>query len=344
MSPTTFSVGFDPRAEQTDRNMAILAGRAFLKQQLRAGRCSLSCHGSDGTPRFSHSKGHLFAGFFLAQALDSDLDEAERTLLLVRLLSEEVEGRWGYSSRGYAPGPDDSPYFVDADDTAFALRTFRQLGLYRSPKSLLHFLRCRWRWTGLGPRRESGFVTFATSKRPALACETDHAANFDMHPEVNANVFHALLDTNEQQYISAELITRSQPPDGFWHSFFYPSKFYGTYDFMALIKRLDGFEAQAEKCLRFLTETQNADGSWGDIGNPYETALAVRAFASHTPGGDEVSRGLDFLLAAQNDDGSWHSDNVIWEFRSDATDIWRSQDVHHVITTSLCVAALSCGA
>ena len=113
-------------------------------------------------------------------------------------------------------------------------------------------------------------------------------------------------------------------------------------------KRLDLLavilDQDAEKCLRFLTETQNADGSWGRVGNPYETALAVRAFASHAPGADEVSRGIDFLLTAQNDGGSWDSDNVIWEFRSDATDIWRSQDVHHVITTSLCVVALGCGA
>lgn len=161
-------------------------------------------------------------------------------------------------------------------------------------------------------------MTFATSKRPVLACRANHAANFDVHPEVNANLFHALLDTNEQRHISADLITQSQAPDGSWHSFFYPSKFYSTCHFMELIQRLGGFQPQSEKCLRFLTETQNTDGSWGDIGNPYETALTVRAFASHAPGAGEVSRGLDFLVAAQNDDGSWHGDKVIW----DSHEVW----------------------
>jgi hypothetical protein len=342
--PGAVSAGLEPNAGRSSRDTAILAGSAFLKQQLRAGHWSLSCHGSDGTPRFSHQKGHLFSAFFISQALDGGLDETERTLLLVRLLSEEAGGLWGYSPRGYAPGPDDNPHFVDADDTAFALRTLRQLGVYRSPKSLLHFLRRRWRWTAAGLRRDGGFVTFPTSKRPVLACQASHAANFDMHAEINANVFHALLDTNEQKHISADLIARSQAADGSWHSFFYPSKFYSSCHFMELIQRLDGFQPQSEKCLRFLTTTQNTDGSWGDAGNPYETALAVKAFASHAPGAGEVSRGLDFLVAAQNDDGSWHSDNVIWESRSDAADIWRSRDVNHVIATSLCVAALRCRA
>lgn len=102
--PGAVSAGLEPNAGRSGRDTVILARSAFLKQQLRAGRWSLSGHGSDGTPRFSHEKGHLFSAFFISQALEGGLDETERTLLLVRLLSEEAGGHWGYSPRGYAPG------------------------------------------------------------------------------------------------------------------------------------------------------------------------------------------------------------------------------------------------
>ena len=319
---------------------SILKGCVFLKQQLHSGRWGLSGQGADGGQNFTNDKGHLFTGFFIAQALDSDLEETDRALLLMRLISEEVNGRWGYTSRGYAPGPEDDPHFVDSDDTAFALRTFRQLGVYREPSSLMHFFRRqrRWRWPGTGG--ETGFVTFATTSKPVLVSKAHHAANFNLHPEVNANVFLALLDSNKQDLIDPELIIRSQSPDGSWDSYFYPSQYYGTFHFMELIRRLGGLKEQSDACLNFLKTTQNIDGSWGVPGNAYETALAIRACMGHATHADLISRGREFLLATQSENGSWHSDNVIWEFHKNETDIWNSTDIHNVITTSLCVSAL----
>jgi hypothetical protein len=318
----------------------IASGSRFLKEQLRAGNCKLSCHGNDGAARFSHDKGHLFAGCFVAEALANDLDEVERSLLLVRLLTEEAEGRWGYSPRAYAPGLGQDPHLVDADDTAFALRTFRRLGVYRSPKPLLHFFRSRRLWSRGGWKREEGFVTFATGRRASLACEPAHEQNFDIHPEVNANVFLALMDSDEQHYIRSKIVQRSQAKDGSWHSFFYPSKFYATNLFMALIERLGGFEEQEKRALRFLMDSQNPDGSWGNPGNPYETALALKALGSRTGMRETAAPGLAFLVGTQRADGSWCYEDDVWEFQAGKADVWRSRDTNRVITTSLCVDAL----
>ena len=320
---------------------AITSGRRFLKDQLRAGSCKLSCHGTDGGARFSHDKGHLFAAFFVSQALAGDLDEVERSLLLVRLLTEEADGHWGYSPRAYAPGVEQDPHLVDADDTAFALRTFRRLGVYRSPKSLLHFFRSRRLWSLAGLEHEQGFVTFATDHKASLAHEVAQEHNFDMHPEVNANVFLALMDSDEQHYIRSSVVGRSQATDGSWHSYFYPSKFYATSLFMDLIGRLGGFEDQERLTLSFLADSQNPDGSWGKPGNPYETALALKAYGSRS-GCDEIAaRGLAYLQDTQREDGSWHHDGDIWEFHAGEGDAWRSRDTNNVITTSLCVDALA---
>ena len=326
----------------TDRvqSTTVAAGRRFLKEQLRAGNCKLACHGSDGGQRFSHDKGHLFAGFFVAEALADDLDEVERSLLLMRLISEEADDHWGYSPRAYAPGVASDPHLVDSDDTAFALRTFRRLGVYRSPKPLLHFFRSRRIWSLSGLSHEQGFVTFSTPHKASLACEARPDHNFDIHPEVNANVYLALMDSDEQHYIRSSVVRRSQAEDGSWFSYFYPSKFYGTYMFMDLIERLGGFEDQERRTVQFLLDSQNDDSSWGNPGNPYETALALKALGKRSGGAEAASRGQDYLKETQCEDGSWRYDADVWEFHANKEDIWRSRDANRVITTSLSVDAL----
>lgn len=321
-----------------------MSARRFLKDQLRAGNCKLSCHGTDGGKRFSHDKGHLFAGFFVAEALANYLDEVERSLLLVRLLTEEADGHWGYSPRAYAPGVGNDPHLVDADDTAFALRTFRRLGVYRSPKPLLDFFRSRRLWSRAGLGHEQGFVTFTTAHKASFSCEAEQEHNFDIHPEVNANAFLALMDSDEQHYIRASVVRRSQAADGSWYSYFYPSKFYATYMFMELIERLGGFAEQESRTVSFLVESQNSDGSWGNPGNPYETALALKVCSSRPDSPDAVGCGLAYLAETQQEDGSWRFDGDVWEFHASKEDVWRSQDTYGVITTSLCLDAFrSCG-
>lgn len=322
---------------------AIDRGTAFIKQQLHDGRYGLACCGSDGTARFSDAKGHLFSAFFIARALGSEITEVERSVLLVRIMTEEMNGHWGYSPRGYYKGDDDNPFFVDADDTAFALRTYRQLGVYQSPEPLLAFLRNKPWFRRNAVHSRTGFVTFAAKKHPTLAVERRNENNLEMHPEVNANVFNLFVDTDYDNLINWSLVSQAQSSEGFWYSFFYPSKFYGTMMFLELLKQFDVLAEETQRGLRFLEQSQNGDGSWGEVGNAYETALALNSLAFHESIDDRFLQGLTFIANRQNADGSWDHDGTIWEFHDVGNDVWRARDANRVVTTSLCVSALRYG-
>jgi hypothetical protein len=50
------------------------------------------------------------------------LDEIDRTLILVRILSEENEGMWGFSPPGPYHRDEFRVFHVDSDDTAYAMK------------------------------------------------------------------------------------------------------------------------------------------------------------------------------------------------------------------------------
>src|ERR1700720_2115219 len=152
---------------------AIAKATAFLRERLRSGAYGLGCVGSDVTPRFSDNKGHVFVASFIAEAMTGLLDEIDRTIILVRILSEENEGQWGFSP----PGPYHSDQFrvfhVDSDDTAYVIRTLRRLGVNRSPQCLVRFYR----------ESERLFVTFDAPGPTSLTTERSPRHNLLAHPE-----------------------------------------------------------------------------------------------------------------------------------------------------------------
>src|SRR5947209_9522936 len=79
---------------------AIGKAAAFLRDRLRSGAYGLAWVGSDGAPRFSDNKGHVFVASFIAEAMTGLFDEIDRTIVLVRILSEEDQGLWGFRRRG----------------------------------------------------------------------------------------------------------------------------------------------------------------------------------------------------------------------------------------------------
>ena len=321
-------------------NQVIQRGRAYIQKQLLTGTYGLSCFGLDSTARFSNEKGHVFSAYFIADALIDSLGELERSLLLVRLMSEEVDGHWGYSPRGYYKGDSENPCFVDADDTAFALRTYRKLGIFKSQKPLLRYYRKQSSTRFRKKKHPDGFVTFATNRTPSLSLFPDSKNNFDLHPEVNANVFNSLLDTDYESLINPNVIVMSQSSEGYWHSYFYPGKYYATFHFLELLARVRFCEEQKEKGLTFISESQNQDGSWGEPGNPYETALALKSLGFHKIESAQSDKAIVYLIENQEEDGSWSTENVIWKFHERANDVWISRDTHKTLVTSLCISAL----
>lgn len=343
----------------------IQAGTEFLKRQLVAGKCGLSCFDSTGNLAFADEKGHLFSNFFLTKAIGEDLSESERALVLMRIHSEELDSAWGYAAGSYFKGPTNYPY-IDADDTMLALRTIRKLNNFKRLDCLPIFYRKCLRFTSKGIHLEKGFITFPAIRRGTaiydpssnkeirdkrekgfsrlgtrsnyhLAIKPNPRNNFEMHPEVNANVFLMLLDTDYEEYINPKLIRQCQAPEGYWYSYFYPGKYFGTNIFMELLAHIPGFENEIEKTIRFLHQQQAADGSWGD---PYNSGLALQALGRHCPLDESLARGINYILIQQESDGAWKSEEIIWHFHEAADDVIIGKDVHKVITTASCISAL----
>ena len=307
---------------------AIEKAASFLRKSLHSGAYGLACVGSDDAPRFAHNHGHVFVASFMAEAMDGLLDEIDRTIVLVRILSEEFEGAWGYQP----PGPRFTDEFralhVDADDTAYVIRTLRRLDVNRAPDCLMRFYR----------EPERLFVTWDTPGPVSLATEASLHNNLLAHPEVNANVFLALRGTHLDEFINYELLQRSQDERGFWRSYFYPSPLFATQLVLDLLRDDPTVDAEAERGFSFITGSQNADGSWDR--DPYETALGVLALAGHEKYATSTRKGVDYLLGTIGEDGSWTSAACVWLCHRAGSDVWRAYDTHRAYVSARCLAAL----
>jgi hypothetical protein len=310
---------------------AIAKGAAFLRERLRSGSYGLAAVGSDGAPRFPDDKGHIFVAWPITEAMTGLLDEIDRTIILVRILSEEQEGGvWGYQSPGMIIDDQSRPFLVDSDDSAFALRTLHRLGVNREPKALMRFYR----------EPERLFVTWDTPGPTSLAMESSLQNNFRAHPEVNANIFLALRRTHFEQFVNYDMLLRAQDQRGFWKSFFYPTPLYATLLVLDLTRGNPTFASATERAHSFIVGSQNADGSWGTNGDPYQTALAVAALAGHQAHATAMRRGVEHLLSTMAADGSWTSGACVWEAHYNETDIWRGYDTHRAFVSARCMIAL----
>jgi hypothetical protein len=313
----------------TPLEAAIATAAVFLRQCLRSGAYALACVGSDGTPRYSDNKGHVFVASFIADAMECLLDEIDRTIILGRILSEENDGLWGFSPP--APYQDDQVrvFYVDADDTAYVIRTLRRLGVNRPPDSLLKFYR----------EPERLFATFAVPGPTSLTTEASPQNNLLAHPEVNANVFLALRGTHLERLVNYDALLQTQDQRGVWRSYFYPSALFGT--LLALeILHDPAFATATDRARACIVGSQNADGSLGAGSDPYETALAIAALAGHHAHTAAIHRGVEFLLSSMGADGSWTSAACVWNFHQDEHDVWRAYDKHRAYVSARCLFAL----
>jgi hypothetical protein len=318
------------RFDRASVHSAVANAVAFLRERLRSGAYGLACIGSDGRPRFSDGKGHVFVASFMVEAMHDMLDEIDRTLIVVRMLSEEDSGLWGYSP----PGPYDDErfrmFYVDSDDTAYVIRALRRLGVNRRPEPLLRFYR----------ERERLFTTFDVPGAPSLTTQRSVRNNMLAHPEVNANVFLTLRGTHLEHFVDERVVRDAQDVRGFWPSYHYPSPLFGTLLALDVLRDAPGSDAAIARALAYVAATQNEDGSWGEGGDPHETALAVGALAGRASYAAEIEGGVRYLLGTLSAAGAWSSGACIWEFVADEQDVWRAYDTHGAYVTARCVTAL----
>ncbi len=302
---------------------AVAGGTLYLRSMVAGDDYGLACRASDGSACPVDGTGHVFAAFFITESIGDGLSPGERKKLLARLGSEDRGGVWGYTP--YAP--------VDSDDTAFVMRTYRLLGKNEAVGDLSSFYNKAGR----------AFATFHGNEAPALTYEPSEAGNFGFHPEVNANIFAALADTDLAGLIDENVVLRSQGPDGSFRTYFYPGNYYGAYmalDF--LCKTGKGTDAR-RKGIAFLTGRQNRDGSWGTPGGAYKTSLALNTLAACGIFDSHFSKGVSWLLKEQKADGSFREEKtVIWEYayQDSPPVVWRAFDASGVVATALAVKAL----
>jgi glycosyltransferase involved in cell wall biosynthesis/1,4-dihydroxy-2-naphthoate octaprenyltransferase len=309
---------------------AIAKAATFLRERLRSGSYGLACVGSDGAPRFSNDKGHVFVASFIAEAMTGLFDEIDRTIVIVRILSEENQGVWGFSPPGPRHSDETNVFHVDSDDSAYVIRTLQLLGVNRPPQCLMRFYR----------EPERLFVTFDAPGPTSLTTENSPRNNLLAHPEVNANVFLALRGTHFEHFVNYDMLLEAQDERGFWKSYFYPSPLYATLLVLEVTRGNPAFASSTERALSFIVGSQNADGSWGADSDPCATALAVAMLAEHQAHAAATRRGVEHLLSTMAEDGSWTSGACVWEFHANEHDVWRAYDTHRAFVTARCMTAL----
>lgn len=315
-------------------NRAIKAAEKYLTAQVMSGEYGLKCVGLSNDPKFSNEKGHLFSIFFITSAFQDRIPELLRTIFITRILSEEQNEYWGYSPRGYYPGDEDNPFFVDADDTAFALRSLRQLGVYRSPNSLKGFLT----EVEINSKDTQLFTTFKKPEKKTIQTNPSFENNFGVHPEVNGNIYNCLLETDMQNLLSLNFIETTQTSRGFWPSYFYPNVYYSTNQFLQVLQKTQTLSNSVKQAQTFLVQSKGTIGGWSAKEDPLTAAWAMGGLAK--TGTPPLKSDISELIRSQKPNGSWKSDQVIWQFTDDKEDIWKAYDNNRVIATASCLSTL----
>ncbi len=308
---------------------AVVAGQGFLEALVARDAYRLECRASDGSQCPIDRAGHVFAASFIVEALGPSPEPAVARDLGAAIVREQRGQAWGYAPQ--AP--------IDVDDTAFALRALRRLGIKDTVTPVFGFY-----------SRAGSFATFLGGAGAKLTTEPSEANNLEVHPEVNANVYWLLTGTALASYVNLDRLLPAQAADGSWGAYFYPGPTYGTWMALrALCSAAKLSEPQTiarDRGVAYLVGSQAPDGSWGArglSGNAYDTALSMLALEGCGAAPQAVRRGSDWLRRSQGKDGSWSYPGAIWVYRAKDTPRldWTAYDSARSVTTALAVSALA---
>lgn len=309
---------------QHNIQQSIDRARTFLVRKVVDDQYYLACRSIPAKECILTKEGKILTGYFIVSAFYNRIPGEVYTKIKNQILAENRGTLWGYSLN--------SP--VDADDTSFAIQTAAMLGISLDTSTLERFYK----------QRMNGYATFISNREALPTHLVSPPANFGIHPEVNANIYHLFNRLHLSTKINYSLIRKFQARAGYWYSYFYPGKYYSTYLNLRLLCAAGQLRKQVEKGVQFIITSQNRDGSWGSVSNAYDTALALNSLlACGYSKEKQIKKGIDYLLSQQVPQGYWKTNSVIWSYDHQNAPLvrWSAYDSEHVITTALVVRALT---
>jgi hypothetical protein len=311
----------------TQNVTAVDGGREYLKARWRANEVVAESP-PDKRDRF-HNAGLPFLAVYLVDALNDVMTDDERRELVAQILAESRDGVWAW---GPAAG-------VDVDTTSAAMRALYRLG-HRHPLHVLdRFYNPK---TGLYLTfHDPGFVNSDLGLQLPPQALVKHRGS---HPCVLAQVYLLLQEQRALPELRDDIVDRIQQPDGSWASYCYPSPYYSTRFFSALLAdRVADHPAlmpRLERTSTFLldepgelTPTQAAERgeSLAHLGS------LVPQHASRID--DALAHIEEYLVATQNPDGSWPGE-LLWHFLDEDHTWVAGVDSKRIRSTALAVSLL----
>lgn len=319
-----FSVTAGSQNQTVQMNESVKLGELFLLKKIMSDQYYLGCQSSNNDVACPVDKsGKIMLAFHMISmfSLDHSLTKEASDIFIKMIKGESKKSYWGYS-RNSPP---------DLDDTSMAMQALFMLGIPQDSNLVSVFHK--------NPMNR--YATFLNNTNTRLTAKPSVQNNMSIHPEINAMVFNMFHLLHEDKRINMTVLSNFQTKRGSWAGYFYPGDFYSTFLSMRLFCALLPSSSQTKQGLNFLVKSQNSDGSWGNPGNAYDTALALSTLLDCGLA-KKTEKGIQYLLKNQNENGNWKTDNVIWSFiyKQYPYVVWKAYDEQHILTTALALSAL----
>ncbi|PRX45908.1 squalene-hopene/tetraprenyl-beta-curcumene cyclase [Prauserella shujinwangii] len=250
------------------------------------------------------------------------------------VLGEEInaEGDWQVRRPGVRPSgwafEFANDHYPDTDDTAEVVLALRRVA-HPEPERVRGAVSRATEWLAAMQSRDGGWGAFDADNTSTLNEKLpfcDFGAVIDPpSADVTAHIvemFAALqLGGSRPARRGLRWLLDHQEPDGSWFGRWGANHVYGTGAAVpALVAAgLTGTHPAVRKAVGWLAAHQNADGGWGEDLRSYvdpawvgrgestasQTAWALLALLAAGERGEEVRRGIDWLVRTQRPDGGW---------------------------------------
>lgn len=252
------------------------------------------------------------------------------------LLGRQIfkEGDWKVKNPGLAPGgwafEFQNDWYPDVDDSAVVLMALERMWMNGDPGQDER-IRRGIDWVLGMQSRNGGWGAFDVNNDKQILNRipwADLEANLD---PPTADLTGRVLEFMGHYGFGPEhpaaragirFLKRVQEPDGCWWGRWGVNYIYGTWCVLCGLAAIgeDMTQPYVRKAVRWLKETQNWDGGWGETcdtyrrpelrgsgpSTPSQTAWALMGLmAAGEARSQEVARGIQYLLAQQEDDGTW---------------------------------------